>query len=188
MPEPGIERVSASLGANDGWRAPLPRVNHGRMWTTIDSPLGPLRLVEQDGALVAIDFAPFAQDMDADAHDPAPARGSVLRRASDQLAAYFAGELRDFDLPLAPSGTPFQRMVWQSLRSIPYGRTTTYGAIAERIGTPNAARAVGLANSRNPLPIVIACHRVIGKDGKLTGYAGGLDRKAWLLQLEATTI
>jgi len=158
------------------------------MWTIVDSPIGPLRLVEEDGALTAIGFSPFPTELDAAEHVEAPGPGSVLRRASNQLAAYFSGTPHDFDLPLAPVGTPFQRTVWQALRSIPYGRTTTYGAIADRIGEPTASRAVGLANSRNPLPIVIPCHRVIGKDGSLTGYAGGLDRKRWLLELETSPV
>jgi methylated-DNA-[protein]-cysteine S-methyltransferase len=102
-----------------------------------------------------------------------------------QLDAYFAGELIEFDLPLAPQGTPFQMRVWQELEKIPYGSTATYGQIAQRIGQPKAMRAVGLANGRNPLAIVIPCHRVIGAGGSLTGYGGGLDRKRWLLDLES---
>jgi methylated-DNA-[protein]-cysteine S-methyltransferase len=102
-----------------------------------------------------------------------------------QLDAYFAGELTDFDLPLAPAGTAFQMRVWEALLQIPYGTTATYGEIAARIGQPTAMRAVGLANGRNPLAIVIPCHRVIGAGGGLTGYGGGLDRKRWLLDLEA---
>lgn len=108
----------------------------------------------------------------------------VWRTAVAQLTAYFAGELTQFALPLAPQGTPFQQEVWAYLQTIPYGRTTTYGAIAEALGKPNASRAVGAANGRNPIAIIIPCHRVIGSDGKLTGYAGGLKIKEALLGLE----
>src|SRR5690606_32489233 len=101
-----------------------------------------------------------------------------------QLGAYFAGELQAFDLPLAPEGTPFQRTVWQALQSIPYGQTISYGELAQEIGRPTASRAVGAANGRNPLPIVIPCHRVIGGNGSLTGYGGGLRFKKALLSLE----
>ena len=154
------------------------------MWTVIDSPVGDLRLVEQGGALTAVEFSPFRPSTGRpigqrqDAHP-------VLSRAVEQLAAYFARELKEFDLPLAPEGTPFQQLVWQQLLGIGYGETASYGAIAHRLGKTNAAsRAVGLANGRNPIPIVIPCHRVIGSTGTLTGYAGGLERKQVLLNLE----
>ncbi len=101
-----------------------------------------------------------------------------------QLTAYFAGELTDFDLPLAPRGTDFQLRVWAALRTIPYGQTTSYGELAAQLGNPGASRAVGLANGRNPIAIIVPCHRVIGSDGGLTGYGGGLDRKRWLLDHE----
>jgi methylated-DNA-[protein]-cysteine S-methyltransferase len=104
--------------------------------------------------------------------------------AADQLEAYFAGSLTRFTLPLAPSGSAFQQRVWAALQDIPYGQTESYGKLAERIGSPGAARAVGLANGKNPIGIVIACHRVVGSDGSLTGYGGGLDRKRALLDLE----
>jgi methylated-DNA-[protein]-cysteine S-methyltransferase len=107
-----------------------------------------------------------------------------LANAVRQLRAYFAGELRRFDLPLAPEGTPFQRRVWQELLAIPYGKTISYGELARRIGKPTGSRAVGLANGANPISIVIPCHRVIGSTGKLTGYGGGLKTKEWLLELE----
>jgi methylated-DNA-[protein]-cysteine S-methyltransferase len=110
---------------------------------------------------------------------------TVLRSAREQLLAYFAGELLDFDLPLAAVGTAFQKVVWEALRGIPYGRTASYEDIARRIGRPAACRAVGAANGRNPIAIVVPCHRVIGKDGTLIGYGGGLDRKQWLLRHEA---
>lgn len=110
----------------------------------------------------------------------------LLQQASAQLAAYFQGELRQFDLPLAPQGTAFQHQVWQQLCQIPFGATQSYGALANRLGNPAAMRAVGAANGRNPIAIIVPCHRVIAADGRLTGYAGGLSHKLWLLQFEAT--
>lgn len=155
----------------------------GSAWTEIDSPIGPLRLVARDEALRAIEFSPWP--------DPGPEVGErdddlpVLRRTTEQLAAYFAGELRTFDLPLDPGGTEFQRRVWAELSRIDYGATTSYGEVARRLGmTGHGSRAVGLANGRNPIPVVVPCHRVVGADGSLTGYAGGLERKQLLLALE----
>ena len=155
------------------------------VWTVMPSPVGDLRIVARNGAIMAIEFSPFRGLSDGrpigerDDDDP------LLRRAVDQLTAYFARELRDFDLPLAPQGSAFQRQVWEQLRLIRWGETASYGEIAHRLGHTNAAsRAVGLANGRNPIPIVIPCHRVIGANGSLTGYAGGLDRKQLLLELE----
>ena len=113
-----------------------------------------------------------------------PVDGS-LDEAAGQLGEYFAGERRTFDLPLAPEGTDFQRRVWAQLRAIPYGSTSTYGEVARAIGATNGFRAVGLANGRNPIAIIVPCHRVIGADGSLTGYAGGMERKRFLLDLEA---
>jgi methylated-DNA-[protein]-cysteine S-methyltransferase len=126
----------------------------------------------------------------------APAVPSGWRPASEpfgdartQLAEYFAGRRRRFELPLAMDGTPFQRRVWQALREIPYGRTTTYGELARRIGrSPSASRAVGMANGRNPIAVVVPCHRVVGADGSLTGFGGGLERKRLLLELEAAAL
>jgi methylated-DNA-[protein]-cysteine S-methyltransferase len=126
----------------------------------------------------------------------APAVPSGWRPASEpfgdartQLAEYFAGRRRRFELPLAMDGTPFQRRVWQALREIPYGRTTTYGELARRIGrSPSASRAVGTANGRNPIAVVVPCHRVVGADGSLTGFGGGLERKRLLLELEAAAL
>jgi methylated-DNA-[protein]-cysteine S-methyltransferase len=111
----------------------------------------------------------------------------VLDAAVRQLREYFAGERRDFDLPLEPAGTPFQLTVWDALRGIPYAETINYGQLAVRVGNPTASRAVGLANGRNPISIVVPCHRVIGANGSLTGYGGGLDRKRTLLDLERRT-
>jgi methylated-DNA-[protein]-cysteine S-methyltransferase len=108
----------------------------------------------------------------------------VLAQARQQLTEYFAGSRTTFDLPLDPSGTEFQRRVWDSLRTIPYGTTTSYGAIARRLGDPHATRAVGAANGQNPIPIVVPCHRVVGAKGELTGFGGGIDRKRWLLEHE----
>jgi methylated-DNA-[protein]-cysteine S-methyltransferase len=110
---------------------------------------------------------------------------TALKQPRAQLQAYFAGELRDFELPLAAEGTPFQQRVWRALCDIPYGETISYGELARRIGQPSAARAVGLANGQNPIAIVVPCHRVIGANGSLTGYGGGLERKRWLLAHES---
>lgn len=149
-------------------------------WTTMRSPVGDLRIVAADDVLVAIDFAPH------EPRDGVDDNGStLLADARRQLDAYFAGELQVFDLPLAEIGTPFQLRVWKEIRTIPYGETTSYGDIARRLGLPpGASRAVGLANGRNPIPVVVPCHRVIGGNGRLIGYAGGLDRKRALLSLE----
>jgi methylated-DNA-[protein]-cysteine S-methyltransferase len=117
-------------------------------------------------------------------NENAEALGEVIR----QLRAYFSGSLREFRLPLAPEGTPFQQRVWQKLRNIPYGSTISYGELARRLGNPSAYRAVGMANGANPISIVLPCHRVIGSNGKLTGYGGGLKNKAWLLALERAQI
>jgi methylated-DNA-[protein]-cysteine S-methyltransferase len=152
--------------------------------TTIDSPIGPLLLTTDGEALTGIylDSERGAQPpLDVGAEDPAH---PVLVDAAEQLSAYFAGERDDFDLPLAASGTDFQHTVWAALVEIPYGETISYGELARRVGNPNASRAVGLANGRNPLPIIVPCHRVIGANGTLTGYGGGVERKQWLLDHE----
>ena len=155
------------------------------MWTVLPSPIGDLRIIERDGKISAIEFSPFRQPADG---RPLGARTDdhpVLAEAVRQLRAYFDGDLTDFDLPLAPRGTDFQQRVWDQLSKIAYGDTASYGEIAGRLGLTNAAsRAVGTANGRNPIPIVIPCHRVIGADGTLTGYAGGIERKQTLLELE----
>jgi methylated-DNA-[protein]-cysteine S-methyltransferase len=150
----------------------------------VDSPLGPLTLVVTDvGALAAL----YMTDQQ---HGPAPDADlgerddTVAADAVAQLAAYFAGNRTTFELPLDPSGTEFQRRVWEALRDIPYGTTETYGHLAERIGSPRGTRAVGAATGRNPIGIIVPCHRLVGSTGDLTGYAGGLDRKRWLLDLE----
>jgi methylated-DNA-[protein]-cysteine S-methyltransferase len=151
-------------------------------YTRLDSPVGPLLLVADDRGLRRIDFWHGRNPgrPDPQWHDDA----DPLRETTRQLRAYFAGELEAFDLTLAPAGTPFQLAVWNRLCEIPFGETISYGELARRIGNPNASRAVGLANGSNPIPIVIPCHRVIGSNGKLTGYGGGLPIKEKLLALE----
>ena len=154
------------------------------MWTVMDSPVGELRIVEQAGSITAIEFTPY-RDGDGRPRGARNDEHPLLVLAKAQLTAYFARELKEFDLPLAPAGTDFQKSVWQQLLGIGYGETASYGEIARRLGKSNAAsRAVGLANGSNPIPIVIPCHRVIGADGSLTGYAGGMARKQTLLTLE----
>jgi methylated-DNA-[protein]-cysteine S-methyltransferase len=154
------------------------------MWTEMDSPIGPLRIVEHNGAVTAIEFSPY-RDSDGRVRGAQADDDPVLVETVRQLTAYFDRDLKEFDLPLDPVGTDFQRRVWDKLLGVGWGETASYGEIAHRIGMTNAAsRAVGLANGRNPIPIVIPCHRVIGANGTLTGYAGGLPRKQLLLELE----
>ena len=147
----------------------------------VDSPVGPLVLVEEGGALAGV----YMTGQRTLPVDVGPRDDSVLPEAREQLAAYFAGDLRDFDLPLSEGGTDFQRRVWAALREVPYGTTTTYGELAAVIGSPTAVRAVGAANGRNRIGIVVPCHRVVGASGALTGYAGGVPNKAYLLALES---
>lgn len=142
---------------------------------TMDSPIGLLTVEEQADAITAIRFGGTAVTA-----PPTP----LLQQAQTQLTEYFAAQRRSFDLPLDPHGTPFQKAAWSALCSIPYGEVRTYGQQAAAIGKPKACRAIGMANHCNPIPILIPCHRVIGKGGKLTGYAGGLDVKRYLLTLE----
>jgi methylated-DNA-[protein]-cysteine S-methyltransferase len=154
--------------------------------TTISSPIGELMLRGDGEALTAVEMEPHRWTPPS---EPDSRREPALFHAAvEQLAAYFAGELTEFDLPLAPKGTPFQLRVWQALRTIPYGHTCSYGELAAQLGSPGASRAVGLANGRNPLAVVVPCHRVIGSDGTLTGYGGGLDRKRWLLGHESAVL
>jgi methylated-DNA-[protein]-cysteine S-methyltransferase len=152
-------------------------------YTTIDSPVGPLLLAGERTGLRLVHFSNGRRP-------PSPQRGWTEERAPfgeaiRQLEAYFRGKLEDFDLPLLLSGTEFQLLVWRNLRKIPYGETVSYGQLARRIGNPDAARAVGLANGSNPIPIIIPCHRVIGSNGDLTGFGGGLPVKRKLLGLES---
>jgi methylated-DNA-[protein]-cysteine S-methyltransferase len=151
--------------------------------TIVHSPVGPLTLTARDGSLSGLHM----QDQrHAPARSPESQRDDgAFEEIVEQLHAYFAGQLTQFDLPLAMDGTPFQRRVWAALREIPYGQTISYGELAHSVGSPGAARAVGLANGRNPVGIIVPCHRVIGADGSMTGYGGGLQRKVWLLEHEA---
>ncbi|MEU3853401.1 methylated-DNA--[protein]-cysteine S-methyltransferase [Streptomyces sp. NPDC029554] len=150
--------------------------------TVTDSPYGPLTLVADDGVLCGL-------YMTGQRHRPpeetfGPRDDTLFAETEEQLKAYFAGELREFTVPLRLTGTPFQRLVWEELRRIPYGETRTYGRLADALGSPAASRAVGLANGRNPIGIIVPCHRVIGANGSLTGYGGGLERKQRLLDFE----
>lgn len=165
-------------------------------YLVLDTPVGPLLLVAAGDGLVAANFGgadldapapplppPHARPADAPGADAASRR--VLDAAAAQVAEWFAGRRTTFDVPLAPAGTAFQHRVWDALVAIPYGGTTSYLALAERLGDARAVRAVGAANGRNPLALFVPCHRVVGRDGSLTGYAGGLARKRWLLRHEA---
>lgn len=172
------------------------------MWTVTDTPVGPLRVVASAGVITGIDFLGGFADDDlrqasttvavaragrpmGEREDDAP----LLVAATRQLQEYFAREREVFDLPVSPAGTPFQQRVWSLLQEIPYGTSTTYGELAGRLGmTGHGARAVGLANGRNPVPIVIPCHRVVGANGSLTGYGGGMERKQVLLDLESAAL
>ena len=153
------------------------------LYTHIDSPVGPLLLASDGDGLRLIEFHAPRHAMRRDA-DWREGDDATLRMTRAQLDEYFAGKRRDFDLPLAPRGTEFQRNVWHTLATIPYGETISYAQLATRVGKPSAMRAVGAANGRNPLPIVLPCHRVIGADGSLTGFGGGLPTKQFLLTLE----
>lgn len=169
----------------------------GQRWHTVTgSPVGPITLVAADDALVALHMsmqryppAPgdLGEPVPGEPGEPAPAPApddGVLAEAARQLAEYFDGGRTEFDLPLAMDGTAFQQRVWEALRDIPYGETISYGQLADRIGQPSASRAVGLANGRNPIGIIVPCHRVIGANGSLTGYGGGIERKRYLLAHE----
>lgn len=140
----------------------------------IDTPVGVMNLVCSDGAVTALSFGAGAETESC----------TLLNEAKRQLEEYFAGKRKAFDLPLNPEGTEFQRRVWEQLRKIPFGETRSYGFIAEALGNPKACRAVGMANNKNPIAVIIPCHRVVGANGALTGYAGGLDKKEFLLNLE----
>jgi methylated-DNA-[protein]-cysteine S-methyltransferase len=151
-------------------------------YTMMKSPIGNIRVAWSSGGLVSVSLG-----TELEAHEPDPAWRLVRDlkcEATDQLRAYIDGKLKEFDLPLVLNGTPFQEKVWLALADIPYGETISYGELARRIGSPKAVRAVGAANGRNPIPIVLPCHRVIGQDGSLTGYGGGLKTKAALLDFE----
>ncbi|MBX2850305.1 MAG: methylated-DNA--[protein]-cysteine S-methyltransferase [Phycisphaeraceae bacterium] len=151
-------------------------------YTTYDSPIGPLLLIGRGEALCGLHFPEgrYPVMIETDWFEDAEPFADTCR----QLDAYFAGELERFDLPLAPSGTDFQLHVWEQLRRIPFGQTISYGELARRVGDPNASRAVGAANGRNPISIIVPCHRVIGADGSLTGFGGGIETKRHLLEHE----
>jgi methylated-DNA-[protein]-cysteine S-methyltransferase len=166
------------------FRAPVPpagadaadrRIDH------LDTPIGCIRLFARDGALCGLHIAGAADDEPPGAWRPAAGRLDAARRELDE---YFAGTRRTFTVPLDLAGTPFQREVWRALTEIPYGATASYGELARAVGRPGAARAVGAANRRNPVAVIVPCHRVIGAGGGLTGYGLGLPRKAWLLDHE----
>lgn len=151
------------------------------IFRVVESPLGPLTLAGHGKTLTNLRMVDQAHEPSREGWEP---RDDAFGSAVEQLAAYFVGELTEFELELQLLGTEFQRRVWAALQSIPYGETRSYGAIAAQLGTPGASRAVGLANGRNPIGIIVPCHRVIGASGGLTGYGGGLDRKRLLLDLE----
>lgn len=153
-------------------------------YTTMESPLGSLLLTAEGGHLAGVHFPGQRHDRPVQPDWQRADDEPVLLRTRGQLAEYFAGRRTDFDLPLRPQGTPFQQSVWRALLAVPFGQTSTYGAIAAAIGKSTAVRAVGAAVGANPIGIVVPCHRIIGRDGSLTGYAGGLDRKVKLLALE----
>ena len=149
-----------------------------------DSPIQPLLLTSDGTALTGLFMVEHKHGPEIGADWTENPDAAPFAETKRQLTEYFAGTRRDFDLPLLPQGTEFQRKVWQELRTIPYGGTLSYGELARQIGSPGASRAVGLANGRNPISIIVPCHRVVGANGKLTGYGGGLPRKAALLELE----
>ncbi len=162
--------------------SPVSHVSH----VTVASPVGELTIVAEAGAITRLhmeDEKYRPEDLSAFGEPGDPAE-EPFASAIAQLAEYFRGDRRDFDLPLAPAGDEFSQRVWALLRAIPYGTTTTYGALARELGDPHLAQAVGYANGHNPIAIIVPCHRVIGADGSLVGYAGGLDRKRFLLALE----
>lgn len=148
-----------------------------KTFLALHSPIGPLTVAATDEAVTDLLFGPAPSGA-------ATGTTPLLREAAKQLAEYFAGCRTTFDLPLAPAGTPFRQAVWRALGTVPYGATSTYAQIAAAVGNPRACRAVGMANHCNPLPIFIPCHRIVGANGRLTGYAGGLERKQALLELE----
>lgn len=169
--------------------------------TTTPTPIGPLTLLASDDGVVAIRWDTETSDREPDAHNPvdrklagetivdvAASEHRTLDRAVTQLLEYFAGARTEFDLPLDPDGTAFQHEAWAALRRIPFGTTVSYGEQATMMGDRNKARAVGAANGKNPIPIVVPCHRVVGSNGHLTGFAGGLDTKAWLLDHERNVV
>jgi methylated-DNA-[protein]-cysteine S-methyltransferase len=159
-------------------------MNTLRTHTVIDSPIGPLTLVATNGVLSGVYMVRQRHLPAEESFGERDPDGEVFAETGRQLNEYFAGKRRDFDLPLAFHGTPFQQRVWTALREIPYGETVSYGKLADELGQPSAARAVGLANGKNPISVIVPCHRVVGSTGGLTGYGGGLERKRYLLDFE----
>ena len=155
------------------------------VFTRINSPVGTLKLIASDRALVAVVWRDHTAGQVPEDHAVESRAHPLLKATEQQLGEYFAGDRREFDLPIELLGTDFQRSVWTALRTIPYGQTRSYADIARQIGQPTAMRAVGAANGRNPVSIIVPCHRVIGTSGALTGFGGGLDAKAKLLALES---
>ncbi|MDX1585237.1 MAG: methylated-DNA--[protein]-cysteine S-methyltransferase [Balneolaceae bacterium] len=149
----------------------------------IDSPIGKLTLTATDHAITGLAFVD--EDNEASDSDTKP---DLMMEAIRQLNAYFEGKREEFDLPLSPEGTDFQLRVWKKLQEIPYGSTTTYSQLSQKMGNPKAIRAIGRANGQNPIPIIIPCHRVIGANNDLVGYAGGIETKRWLLQHEGAVL
>lgn len=171
------------------------RIAQVSWYDIVETPLGPLFVGGSDEGVHRIDFvterreeAELVARLERESGATPVRDVEAAAEATQQLREYFAGERRSFELALAPRGTEFQRRVWQALREIPHGRTRSYGEIAEAIGQPTASRAVGAANGRNPISIVVPCHRVIGASGALTGYGGGMERKRWLLNHEAEAL
>lgn len=154
---------------------------------TFATPLGELVLTASDVGLTGVHFpnSPFVRGED---HESGSGGEDILARAAAQLTEYFARTRTTFDVPLAPTGSAFEQRVWDALRDIPYGSTLSYGALARRLREPRASRAVGAANGKNPIPIIVPCHRVIGAHGELTGFGGGIDRKRWLLEHEGALL
>jgi methylated-DNA-[protein]-cysteine S-methyltransferase len=150
------------------------------VWGYINTPLGQLAISADSQSIHSVEFT--------DQRLSAETANSLIKKAKKQLTEYFAGTRRKFTLPLAPVGTEFQQQVWQALLQVPYGQTSNYRAIARQVDNPRAFRAVGSANRKNPIAIIVPCHRIIGTGGHLMGYAGGLNRKAWLLQLESQQV
>jgi methylated-DNA-[protein]-cysteine S-methyltransferase len=153
-------------------------------FTVYDSPIQSLRLVSDGRSLMGLYMMSEKHSFMSQSNWVEDDSVAPFGEAKEQLSAYFAGTLTEFDLPLQMQGTPFQQSVWEALKTIPYGTTVSYGELAQQLGQPKASRAVGLANGRNPISIVVPCHRVIGGNGKLTGYGGGVERKQWLLNHE----
>lgn len=180
-----MERIHRSCIMEKIRHNPIPKKQETSQFKIINSPVGPLTLVANSVALLSLSWGEDLSIITDDLFPTTIGQGSpILHRAENQLNEYFSGKRSVFDIPLEPKGTAFQKQVWQQLLKIPYGQHITYGEQARRLGRPKAARAVGAANGKNPIGIIIPCHRVIGASGHLTGFAGGLEIKRQLLDLE----